>query len=48
MVLTVDQKIRMLIGEYAVQITALQTENEQLKAQLAALEKPKPETGEDQ
>ncbi len=44
MVLTVDQKIRMLIGEYTVQITALQTENEQLKARLAEFEKPKLET----
>lgn len=52
--LTVDQKIRMLIGEYAIQITALETqlaqkiaENETLKAKLAALAPPEHGTASD-
>lgn len=35
MTMTVDQRIRMTLGELFIQNVALQVENEQLKAQLA-------------
>lgn len=35
--MTVDQKLHMLIGAYAVQIIILETEKEQLKIELEQL-----------
>jgi len=42
----VEQRIQELIGQMAVQIVGLQTENEQLKEKLAEKEQPKKVTKE--
>lgn len=41
--MTIEQRIKLLIGEYVVANMALQFENEQLKVQVAAASKPEPE-----
>lgn len=52
MILTTQQRICLLIGDFSLQIAALQTENEQLKAQLAEKEPkaptPEPTPSQDQ
>lgn len=42
MELNLEQRIRMLIGDYVIQNVALQIENENLKVQVAANSKPEP------
>jgi regulator of replication initiation timing len=47
MSLTIDQRVRLLIGDMVIQNTALTIENEQLKVQVAALAPPAPEPPKD-
>ncbi len=43
MELNLEQRLRMLLGEYVIQNLALQMENEKLKVQAAANSKPEPD-----
>lgn len=41
--MNIEQRIKLMIGEYVVANMALQIENEQLKVQVAAASKPETE-----